>query len=72
MAEFTQPEPINHNELRRLLCELVDSIYDDLVISGEHLKDGIRQNAAYENALDKKKQRLYKKIDSFILDGDDS
>lgn len=60
--ETSQPEPININELKRLLVEVVADILKDVELVG----------MTFSEPRDKKIARLTRQIENAILNGDDS
>lgn len=58
MSNFTQPEPINHNELKRLLQECFEEVIAATAGNGYMGRFALA--------------RITSKIDNAILDGDDS
>ncbi len=59
---MTEPEPINHNELKRLLVEVLNDVVSTLYLPGQHSA----------LAVERLVQRNTHKIETAILDGDDS
>lgn len=73
--KFSQPELINHNNLKRMLCELFDDILEQaatLAVIAVIESSLPGDNKLVDRALDKYKQVIFKKIDDFNLGGDDS
>lgn len=62
MAEFTQPEPINHNELKRMLIEAFYDLFDAL-------DTGAFGSPELKAAAERK---IIRRLDTAILSGDDS
>jgi len=58
-SHFTQPEPINHNELKRLLIECFGEVFNVLEYGG------------WEE-MEAAKMTIVRRISNAVLDGDDS
>jgi hypothetical protein len=65
---FTQPEPINHNELRRLLMECFDVVIDEMELYGSSMFGSFGAATRKE----KIKDRISHTIHDIVLNGDDS
>lgn len=64
---FTQPEPINHNELRRMLIECFDAIIDNVDLKGASMFPDIGGGQR-----ERLRRSVHRTIESIVLNGDDS
>jgi hypothetical protein len=72
MSHFTQPEPINHNELKRLLMEITEDLmhWMQMLVTFDH-HDPAASSIFVKHSEDKIRSMKHR-IDNAILDGDDS